>query len=136
MASLLNITVVTPDKQFFSGETDMCVLRTTEGDIGILYDHAPTVVTVDTGKIKIRQNGKFKIAACSGGFANIEPDNVVIVTDCAEWAEEIDVERAQNACDRAKERLENPSKNTDLLRAELALEKAMNRMRVAKDDQV
>ncbi len=134
MDSLLNIEVVTPDKQFFSGQADMCVLRTTEGDIGVLYDHAPTVVTVDTGKIKIRQNGKFKIAACSGGFANIEPDSVVIVTDCAEWAEEIDVQRAQAACDRAKDRLDNITENTDVFRAQLALQKAVNRIRVAKGE--
>ncbi len=135
MSSQFHIEIVTPDKHFFNGDVQMCVLRTTEGDMGILYDHAPMVVPLSTGKIRIRINNEFKVAACSGGFANIEPDHVVIVTDCAEWADEIDVERAQCACERAKKRLANITPDIDVLRAELALKKAINRINVAKGDE-
>ncbi len=131
MASQFNIEVVTPDKQFFHGETDMCILRTTEGDIGVLKGHIPTVALLAIGTIRIRQNNEFKIATCSGGFVNIESDNVVVVTDCAEWADEIDLERAKVACERAKQRINNHSSDIDLVRAELALKKALNRIHVA-----
>ncbi len=131
MASVFHLEVVTPDKHFFEGEADMCIIRTTEGDMGILYNHAPTVVPVSIGKIKIRQNGAFRVAACSGGFANIETNNVTIVTDVAEWAEEIDVDRAEDACERAKKRLANITSGVDVDRAEIALKKALNRLRVA-----
>ncbi len=95
MASLYNLEIVTPDCKFFDGQTEMCIVRTTEGDVGILYDHEPLVAPVSIGKIRIRKDGEFVSAACAGGFLTVDEDRVVIVTDAAEWAEEIDIDRAK-----------------------------------------
>lgn len=131
MASLYYLEVVTPDQKFFQGETEMCIVRTTEGDVGILHDHEPLVTPVSVGKIRIRKDGKFMTAACASGFLNINEGKVIIVTDAAEWSDKIDVDRAEKAYERAKKRLDNPNKNIDVARAQAALSKALNRLRVA-----
>jgi F-type H+-transporting ATPase subunit epsilon len=131
MASLYNLEIVTPDQKFFEGQTEMCIVRTTEGDIGILNDHEPLVAPVSIGKIRIRKDGAFEEAACAGGFLTIDEDRVVIVTDAAEWAEDIDVDRAKSAYERAKGRIAGNDKEIDVARAHGALSKAINRLHVA-----
>lgn len=135
MASLYNLEIVTPDCKFFEGQTEMCIVRTTEGDIGILYDHEPLVAPVSIGKIRIRKDGEFVSAACAGGFLTVDEDRVVIVTDAAEWADEIDIDRAKDAYERAKERINKGNdKEIDVARAHASLTKAINRLRVAGHD--
>jgi F-type H+-transporting ATPase subunit epsilon len=131
MASLYNLEIVTPDRKFFEGQTEMCIVRTTEGDIGILYDHEPLVAPVSIGKIRIRKDGEFLSAACAGGFMTVDEDKVVIVTDAAEWAEDIDIDRAKDAYKKAKDMIEGNDKEIDVAYARASLSKAMNRLRVA-----
>lgn len=134
MATLYNLEIVTPDCNFFEGQTEMVIVRTTEGDIGILHDHEPLVAPVSIGKIRIRKDGKFIEAACSGGFLTVDEGQVVIVTDAAEWADDIDIDRAKSAYKRAKGRVEGTDKEVDVARAKAALSKAMNRLHVAGHD--
>lgn len=134
MASPFNLEIVTPDRKFFEGQTEMVIVRTTEGDIGILHDHEPLVAPVSIGKIRIRKDGAFVTAACAGGFLTVDEDKVVIVTDAAEWAEEIDIERAKEAYKRAKGLLDGNGKETDVAYARGELSKAMNRLHVAGHD--
>lgn len=131
MATPFNLEIVTPDCKFFEGQTEMVIVRTTEGDLGILHDHEPLVAPVSIGKIRIRKEGEFVTAACAGGFLTVDEDKVVIVTDAAEWADEIDIERAKDAYRRAKERLDGTEKEIDVVRARASLNKAMNRLHVA-----
>ncbi len=132
MGNKFKLEVVTPDKVFFEDETDMVILRTTEGDIGILYDHEPLVAPLRIGGMRIRmQDQVFKWAACSTGFLTVNEDKVTVVVDSAEWIEEIDLERALEAKRRAETRIqEGPEKGVDVLRARLALEKAINRIKL------
>lgn len=133
MSSKFLLEVVTPDKNFFEGEVEMAIVRTTEGDVGILKDHEPIVAPVSVGAIRIKQEGVFKYAACAGGFLTVDEEKVIVITDAAEWGEEIDVNRAQDAADRAARRLDERQAELDVLRAKVSMERAMNRIRVSKN---
>lgn len=130
MASLFKLDIVTPDKQFFNEEIEMLIVRTTEGDVGVLHNHEPLVAPVSIGAIRIKKDGKFKSAACAGGFINVDETGVTVVTDSAEWSDEIDINRAQEAKDRAEARLQEENKEIDVLRAKISLNRAVNRVRV------
>lgn len=134
MASTFQLEIVTPDRKFYEDEVSMVIARTLEGDVGILSDHVPTVSPLSIGVIKIKKDNKMLEATCSGGFISTDEDRATIITDSAEWPEEIDVERAQAAKKRAEERLKKDSKNVDTLRAQIALNKALNRLRVSKGE--
>jgi len=132
MGNKFKLEVVTPDCHFFEGETDMVILRTTEGDIGILYDHEPLVAPLRIGSMRVRQDDKsFKWAACAAGFLTVNDDKVTVVVDSAEWVEEIDMERALEAKARAENRIQSGhEKGIDVIRAKVALEKAINRIKL------
>ena len=132
MAATYMLDIVTPDKSFYNGEVDMTIIRTSTGDMGILRDHEPTVAPLSIGAIRIKIGEQMQEAACSSGFVNIEEDHVTIITDAAEWAGEIDVERARAAAERAKERLEGQGQGVDVGRAKVSLTRAMNRVHVAQ----
>lgn len=124
----LYLKVVTPDKLFFEGEIDMLVARTIEGDVGILLNHSPLVTILDIGRLVIKDGDERKIAACAGGYIDVRNNNITVVSDACEWEEEIDLNRAERAKERASKRLED--KRTDTFKAELALKKAINRINV------
>jgi len=132
MGKKFRLQVVTPDLTFFDGETDMVILRTTEGEIGILYGHEPLVAPLNIGSMRVRQDDEsFRIAACSSGFFTVNNNVVTVVVDSAEWVEEIDLERAIEAKNRAEARIfEGTSKGVDVVRAKIALERAINRIKL------
>ena len=125
------LEIVTPDKNFFEGEVEMAIVRTTEGDIGILKDHEPVVAPVSVGAIRVKINGEFREAACAGGFLTVDSEKTIVITDAAEWADEIDVNRAKSSADRAAKRLEDDYDELDILRAKVSMERAMNRIRLS-----
>lgn len=127
------LTIVTPDRNFYKGEIDMLIVRTTEGDMGVLRNHESFVAPLSVGCLKIKIDDKTSAAACSGGFINIEENQVTIVTDSAEWAHEIDVNRAKEAQMRAENRMKESTKDIDGLRVKMALYRAVNRITVAEN---
>lgn len=124
----LYLKVVTPDKLFFEGDIDMLVARTIEGDVGILLNHSPLVTILDIGRIVIKDGDERKVAACAGGYIDVRNNNITVVSDACEWEDEIDINRAERAKERASKKLED--KDTDTFKAELALKKAINRINV------
>lgn len=124
----LNLKVVTPDKLFFEGEIDMLVARTIEGDVGILLNHSPLVTILDIGRLVIKNGDERKVAACAGGYIDVRNNNITVVSDACEWEDEIDINRAERAKERASKKLED--KDTDTFKAELALKKAINRINI------
>lgn len=124
----LYLKVVTPDKLFFEGDIDMLISRTIEGDVGILLNHSPLVTILDIGRLVIKDGDERKVAACAGGYIDVRNNYITVVSDACEWEEEIDINRAQRAKERASKILEN--KDTDTFKAELALKKAINRINV------
>jgi F-type H+-transporting ATPase subunit epsilon len=134
MASTFNLTIVTPDKDFFNGEAEMVIVRSVEGDMGILRNHEPVVAPLAIGMVRIKKPGEsFEDAACSGGFVNITEDEVTIITDAAEWGHEIDVDRAKAAAERAKGHMESKGEHVDVLRARVGLARAMNRINLVEN---
>lgn len=134
MASTFELEIVTPDRKFFEGEVERIVVRTIQGDLGILKNHMHTVSPLDIGVVKIKQKGQYREAACAGGFIQIKDEKTTIITDAAEWPEEVDVERAKKAAARAEKRLKDDSPDIDTLRAQAALRRALNRLRITRND--
>ena len=132
MAGKLYIEIITPDKTFFSGEIEMLIYPTSDGERGIMYNHTPMVTPVVPGEIRMLNNGKWKKAAVSEGFLEVSPDMTVMIIDTAEWPEEIDIQRAEDALARAVKRLKEKQSETERLWTERAAERARTRLKVTK----
>ena len=126
------LRIITPDRLFYEGEAEMVEFNTTEGQIGVLPGHIPMTVILKPGILKIYEAENDKEAALHAGFAEILPDKITILAEIVEWPEEIDVQRAENARERAEERLRTQAPGIDVMRAEIALQKAMTRISVLK----
>ncbi len=124
------IEIITPEKKFFKGEVESINLTTLDGRVQILANHIPYVTGLAPGIIKIVENGKEKVASLSGGFVQFADNKGVILADSAEWPQEIDVNRAKEAKERAEQRLKNKKSDHDLdiMRAELSLKRAIARI--------
>jgi F-type H+-transporting ATPase subunit epsilon len=125
----LSVEVVSPERVLYSGEADMVVCRTTEGEIAFLPGHVPFLGALGIGVVRslLPERGEQAIAV-HGGFVEVSNDRVIVLSDVAELAEQIDVERARRAKERADERLaadpEDEEAQAALLRAETRLEVA------------
>ena len=130
MEQIFNLEITASDRQFFKGECEMVVLPAIDGEHGVMAGHESMVVAVRTGEIRFKVNGEWKIAAVSDGFAEIMPEFVTVIVDTAEWPDEIDANRANEAKMRAEERLRQKQSQLEYYHSKLALKKAMNRLRV------
>ena len=126
------LRIITPDRIFYENQVEMVEFNTTEGEIGVLPGHIPLTVIVKPGILDITEAGGDKMAALHAGFAEILPDRVTILAEVIEWPEEIDGERASAALHRAEERLHSRTPETDIARAETALQRAMARIQVLR----
>jgi len=131
MADIFKVEIITPDRVFYTGETDFLEFATTAGEIGVYKNHIPTTTVLAPGAVVIHNNGEEKVAAVHAGFAEILNDKVTLLAEVAEWPDEIDVNRAEAAKQRAEERLSVKAEGTDIKRAEIALRKALIRIDVA-----
>lgn len=129
--NLFHVEIITPDRVFYKGEADMIEFNTADGEIGVYKDHIPLTTVLEPGVVIIHKDGEQKVAAVHAGFAEILGDKVTLLAELAEWPEEIDVSRAENARERAEERIKTKSEALDLKRAEYALHKALIRIDVA-----
>ena len=132
MAEVFRLQVITPDQTFYEGEASMVELTTTEGDIGIYKGHIPLTAIVSPGVLHIHEEGQVREAALMSGFIEVLPDQVIIMAEVVEWPEEIDVKRAEEARIRAERRLQSHSAEVDVVRAELALKRALVRLEMRK----
>ena len=126
------LRIITPDRIFYENQVKMVEFNTTEGEIGVLPGHIPLTVIVKPGILNITEGEGDKEAALHAGFAEILPEQVTILAEIIEWPEEIDEERAEAAKERAEERLRSRTPETDIARAETALQRAMARINVLK----
>ena len=126
----MQVQVVSPERILWSGDAELVTARTVEGgDITFLTGHAPFVGALETGKVTVRPEGDDDVFfAVHGGFVEVSADNVSLLTDVAEHADAIDVERAQAARASAKEAMAHDVADSEavaaLRRAELRLEVA------------
>ncbi len=124
------LKIITPERIFYEGDVHMVEFNTTEGEIGVYKGHVPMTVIVSPGILAISGDSETKNAALHAGFVEILQDKVTVLAEVIEWPGEIDKQRAEAAKARAEERLRTKTPETDLLRAETALQRAIARINV------
>ena len=128
----LNVDIVTVEGRRFQGEADFVVAPGSEGQLGILPHHIPLLTPLATGSVKVRNNNEEQFFFVSGGFLEVRPDQVTILADAAERAEDIDESRAEEARRRAQSVLEQRLSAADAAAASVALARAESRLRIAE----
>lgn len=126
------LEIITPERKFFEGEVDRIIARSISGDVAILANHIPLVTPLEISILKIKSGNEELKAAISSGYMEVSKEKTTIIVDAAEWPDEIDLERAEAAKQRAEERLRS-GQDTDVARAEFALSRAINRISAKKD---
>jgi len=128
--------IVSQDRSVFSGEADMVVLPGTEGVMGILPRHSPVLSTLNYGLIRVRYKDTEQIFTVAGGVVEVLPDRVTILADAAENVQEIDIQRAETARQRAEELLrqaaDDPKMSEKFLEVEAALRRSTLRLNAAR----
>ena len=127
-----NVNVVTYQEKVLEQEADFLLVRTTEGDMGVLPNHSPFVAELAIGEMMIRLNGTEKSYFVSGGFLEISNNNVTILADEAMASELIDLERAKKEAEEAKAKLEKLKEDKDILMTEKNLNAALTKVRLAE----
>ena len=129
MASTIRLELVTPERLLLSEEVDEVVAPGYEGEFGVLPGHTPFLAILNIGLLWYRKESTVKKIVLGGGFAEVTHDRVVVLADTAERADEIDVERAQRARDRAEARLKELSLDDETYaKAYAELQRALVRM--------
>jgi len=127
------LTMLTAERELYQGRVESLVAPGAEGYFGVLARHAPMIAELTTGELSVvDEEGSRRFFAVSGGFLEVEWDQVTILADAAEPADEINMLRARQAQERAQRRLRSRDPNVDLARAEAALRRALNRLRIAE----
>jgi F-type H+-transporting ATPase subunit epsilon len=129
----IKVSIVTPNGPVYESDVEMVSTKAQSGELGILPGHIPMVAPLAIGVVRLKEPGSKdqELVSVSGGFLEVRPDKVTILAQAAEKAEDIDVERALRAKERAEQRMkEQKVEDIDFRRAELALQRAMNRLTV------
>lgn len=125
------IEIVTPERKVYANEANLIIARGGDGDLGIMAGHTPLVTTLKISSLRVKTDQGEDVISVSGGFLEVKPEKVSVLAEAAELPEEIDVDRATRAKERAERRLADRTESLDYARAEIALERAINRIRVA-----
>src|SRR5574344_595250 len=134
MSKTFKFEVVTPERVFYSDDVDMIVFNREDGEMGVMADHMPMVVAVDIGVLRITKGNEVHKAAIGEGFIEITQDGVSAIVDTAEWPEEIDVDRAVRAKERAENMLKENRKNLEMeILLKSSIQRANSRIKIAKE---
>lgn len=128
MADTMKLLVNTPERVFYNDDVTFVELCTSEGEIGVYPNHVPLTAVLVPCVLKIHKDGEVKKAAVHGGIVEILKDRVTVLAEIAEWPDEIDVNRANEAKVRAERRLAAKESNLNVHRAELALRRSLARL--------
>ena len=128
--SPFQLEIVTPTKLLDEGQVEYVRCPGLDGSFGVLESHREAIIALGVGEIKVTQNGKDHFLATSGGFTEITKEKVELLLETYERTEEIDTSLAENALQRAEERIK--AKGMDTISNKAALERAVNRLRVSK----
>ena len=129
MAKELFLEVVTPQSAIVSEEVQIVVAPGSEGEFGALKGHTTFLTSLKVGTLRYKDaNGKERFLFINGGFAEVLPDKVTILAESAERRQHIDVQRATDAKDRAEKRIAAKAADTDFVRAEASLRRALHRL--------
>ncbi len=129
----LKLEIVTPDKTVLSQKVAYVGVPGLEGQFGVLANHISMLSAISPGVLYYRlDDGQQKYAFVSSGFVDVNNNTITVLTESSELGSDIDVVRANNALNRAKERIEKHDDKTDMNRAEFALKRAINRLNASK----
>jgi F-type H+-transporting ATPase subunit epsilon len=133
MAGNIRLEVVTPQKEVVKEEAQIVVAPGMLGEFGVLIGHTPFMTSLNVGTIRYTDaQGQEHNVFVSGGFAEALPDKVTVLAESAEKSQDIDIDRARAAMERAQKRLEDKAADIDYLRAEMALKRALHRIQLAE----
>lgn len=128
----MRLQIITAEREVFAGEVDALVAPGVAGELGVLPNHAPLITVLQPGELMVRVSGEESYLALSGGYLEVLGDQVIILADAAEDVDEIDEARAQEALERAQQRVANRESDVELERAAASLRRAQVRVTVAR----
>ena len=131
--SEFKLTIVTPDGVVYDGLANSVTVRTTTGDVGILKGHASFVAPLAVGQARVKIGNDYKIASCIGGVISADKEEVRIAANAFEWADNIDIARAENAKKEAEKIIGSSSDIVQLDKAKGKLLRAITRINVANN---
>ncbi|MEJ2636305.1 MAG: F0F1 ATP synthase subunit epsilon [Calditrichia bacterium] len=130
--NLFTVEITTPQKKWTFENVISCSAPGVKGSFQVLYNHAPLLSQLEIGSIKLETTDGILFFATSGGFLEVLNNKVGMLLDTAEKSDQIDVTRAGNAAERARNRLKERAEDLDAARAEASLARALNRLYVAQ----
>ena len=128
----MRLEIVTAERQLYSEEVNSVVAPGVDGELGILPRHAPLLTMLKPGELRVVKDGEESYIAVTGGFLEVLGNKVTVLADEAEYAEEINLERAEAALARAQEAASSSVGGMDLERAMAAMRRSQARVRVAR----
>ncbi len=128
----IRLEIVTAEREVYSEDVDIVIAPGIDGELGILPRHAPLLTVLKPGELRVRKDGEESSIAVSGGFLEVLGNKVTILADTAEHAEEIDLERAEEALRLAQERIEASPADMNLERAVASVRRSQARVKVAR----
>ncbi|MDE6666291.1 MAG: ATP synthase F1 subunit epsilon [Ruminococcus sp.] len=132
MAKSFHLEIIATDRVFYDGDCEHLVITAIDGLIGIMYGHEPIVTSLPTGELKYMVDGKWHYVAISEGFIQVMPESSIILADSCELPEEIDIKRAEEARERAKEKMRQKQSIMEYYHTQAALNRAMNRLKISQ----
>ncbi|MDF2839168.1 MAG: synthase subunit epsilon [Evtepia sp.] len=127
-----SLEILTPDRQFFSGEVECLILPILDGEFGVLAGHEPVVTIVEPGILRYKVNGEWQTAAVTSGIAEVMQEYTILLLSAAERPEEIDIRRAEAAKERAEDRLRQKLNMQEYHSSKAALARAMARLKTSR----
>ncbi|WP_274654297.1 F0F1 ATP synthase subunit epsilon [Paenibacillus humicola] len=124
------LEIVTPERIVYAKDVNMVIVKGAAGELGILANHIPLVTPLKIAPVTVKRDNAMDFIAVNGGFIEVRKDKVVILAESAELPEDIDVDRAELARQRAEQRISGGGGEIDVKRAEAALHRALNRLDV------
>lgn len=128
----LHLDIVTAERLVYSEEVDVVVAPGIEGDLAVLPRHTLLLTVLRTGEIRVVKDGEESYIAVSGGFLEVMANKITVLADTAERTEEIDLQRAEEALESAREHVASADSDLDLERAMIAIRRSQARLKAAR----
>ena len=128
----IHLEIVTVERKVYSEDVDMVIAPGSEGELGILPNHAPLLTRLNEGVLRVKRGGEEEAFAIGGGLMEVLPTKVIVLADAAERSDEIDVARAETARQRAEELIKQRPAGVELDAALAALRRSQVRLKVAQ----
>jgi len=128
----IRLEIVTIERALYAEDVDMVVAPGVEGEMGILPHHTPVLTALKEGVLRVKRGGQEELFAIGGGMMQVLPDKVIVLADAAEYSDEIDIARAEEARERAEKLLQEGTRDIDIEAALASLRRSQIRIKVAQ----